>query len=129
MLEFKIIRTFLEHEAPDLAQQVTVEVRWVDQPEIQRLNRRYRHVDRSTDILSFPLYSYRELQELRAQTKKEPILLGSLVLCKVRIQDHAAQEGVSYDEQVVWSIRHGLKHLLGYDHDEAGESWQPITNT
>ena len=32
-----------------------ISVRFVDDEEIHRLNREYRNVDRSTDVLSFPL--------------------------------------------------------------------------
>ncbi len=122
------IKEILTEEAAAIAERAVVEVRWVEADEIQALNNEHRGIDKATDVLSFPLYSYLELESQIANRKSqtEPILLGSLVLCEEIVREHANDEGVDYEEQVDWSLRHGIRHLLGYDHDETGDIWQPM---
>lgn len=133
--EQKLIRDVVRAELPELLDSINVDVSWVNPDEIQRLNREHRQIDRPTDVLSFPTYTYEELQTQKAKGKTatqgskladEPFLLGSLVLCRDVIEKYAQEEGVSVDERIDWSIRHGLKHLLGFDHDETGSEWWPI---
>jgi probable rRNA maturation factor len=124
---------------------VSVEIRWVSAQDSQRLNARHRQTNQPTDVLSFPIYSYEEIQSLRnpetrnpprptrvetgqipdTQKRLEPILLGSLVLCLEVIEKYAKEEGMSTQERIEWSIKHGLKHLLGYDHNPDGTNWFP----
>lgn len=91
-----------------------VELQFTTNDRIQKLNREQREKDEVTDILSFPLYSHTELITHESETTV-PVLLGTLVVCPniVRERPH----GLS------WTLLHGLRHLLGYDHDETGESW------
>lgn len=116
-----------------------VELQWVDAKESQKLNREFRNKNKPTDVLSFPLYSFSELKNLfsipdtkyliqNMQNRLQPILLGSIVLCREIIKKRAEAEAISTDERIAWSIRHGLKHLLGYDHNPDGSEWFPIVN-
>lgn len=118
-----LIRELLVAEGFD-PDQTTVELNWVTKARSQSLNRRYRAIDKPTDVLSFPLYSYRELEDLKKG--REPILLGSLILCRPIITAYARLNQTDPATQVDWSIRHGLRHLFGYDHDEQGKTWRPI---
>ncbi len=110
---------------------IHVEIRWVTARESQQLNHQFREINEPTDVLSFPLYTYQELvaahnTRLPATEEQSPLLLGTLVLCRAIISERAKVEDVNDDDRLAWTVRHGLKHLLGYDHDEAGEGWQPI---
>lgn len=126
MTDSDIVHQFIAEQAPQLAARAIVDVIWVSPQEIRELNRQHRHIDKTTDVLSFPVYTYQEIEQLQREPTSQPVLLGSLVLCEERIRQYAADAGVKYDERVSWSLRHGTKHLLGYDHDETGENWVPI---
>ena len=83
------------------------------------LNARYRGIDRSTDVLSFPL-----LEGFRhGRTKKVdggcPLLLGDIVICVPKALIQARQEGLPFDRELLRLMVHGLLHLIGYDHDES----------
>jgi len=78
------------------------------------LNRRYRGIDRATDVLSF---SQREGQFLDLH----PNLLGDIVI-SVPIALHQARElGQPFGREIERLLVHGLLHLLGYDHERSAE--------
>ena len=120
-----IIKTALKVENPQLAERGFVEVQFVTKQTSQTLNQKYRAKNTSTDVLSFPLYHHTELKAVITHDE-EPILLGSLIICKSIVRTRAQEEGMGYDERLSWTIKHGLKHLLGYDHNPDGSSWFPV---
>ena len=67
------------------------------------LNKKYRKVDKVTDILSFESY--------------EKNVLGELVFCPEFIEQQAKKHGLSFYEEFSYLILHGILHLLGYDHE------------
>lgn len=91
---FKLDETFLE-------------IIFVTPAKMQTLNNKYRRIDKPTDVLSFP-------QPLVPKAKLR--LLGSLVIAPVVVAEK--------NEQIVDVVKHGLLHLLGYDHECDEEAWQ-----
>lgn len=78
------------------------------------LNNQYRGIDRTTDVLSFPLYeSPDEFPD------NEKFLLGDIVIDPLRAAQQAADYGSSLEDEIRRLLIHGLLHLVGYDH-EAG---------
>jgi len=75
------------------------------------LNRVHRNVDRTTDVLSFPLYN--SLKEMPADSE---FLLGDVVINPHYAQRQAVTCGVSLNEELRRLLIHGFVHLLGYDH-------------
>ena len=69
--------------------------------EIHTLNREYREIDKSTDVLSFPIH------EKVKNDQNSPILLGDIVLCPEMAQDPVEK-----------LIEHSTLHLFGYHHKE-----------
>ncbi len=80
----------------------------VDNREIRNLNRKYRGVNRATDVLAF---SQRE-----GEFKKiSPGLLGDIVISLPQAKIQARALGHSFKEEMAVLIIHGILHLLGYD--------------
>lgn len=84
-----------------------VEISFVQPDEIRRFNKKYRQIDQATDVLSFP--------QAKLPAGKEP-LWGNIIIA----QEVAAQKGEKLDEV----IKHGLLHLLGFDHEEKPVEWE-----
>jgi probable rRNA maturation factor len=80
-----------------------------DDPFIRRLNRRYRGIDRVTDVLSF------SMSEGRRLPFPSP-LLGDVVISLPRASRQAASRRVGLLDEVTELLAHGLLHLLGVDH-------------
>ena len=80
---------------------------------ITDLNRRYRHVEGSTDVLAFDLGSSE-----RSDGEAE----GEIYVSLDRAQRQAMDLNIPMAEESVRLIVHGLLHLSGYDHEKGGEA-------
>jgi probable rRNA maturation factor len=87
---------------------------------IKALNREHRRIDEVTDVLSFPLYDYDEVNEAALPTG-QPVLLGDIVICSERAREQADEFGHGELREFVYLFVHGLLHLLGYDHMEEAD--------
>lgn len=93
---------------------------------IRTLNRRFRHIDRPTDVLSFPLQHFKQgrltpstLSAIRQPAKRthpSPLLLGDVVICYPIAARQARQHGHATEMEIQLLFEHGLKHLLGFHH-------------
>lgn len=106
-------------------QNATFAVRVVDDDTIRTLNREFRHVDASTDVLSFPSISYpagctaRDVPECLRRAY-DPYLramnLGDCVLNIYRAREQADEYGHSLERELAYLTAHSAFHLMGYDH-------------
>ena len=74
--------------------------------EMRQLNRDHLKRDYATDILSF--------------SPVEEDSLGELILSVEKIKSQAKEHGISFKEEMMYLILHGLLHLLGYQHEKGG---------
>jgi probable rRNA maturation factor len=86
-----------------------VSVRIIDDAEMRALNKRYRHLDRPTDVLAFA-------QREGALRHVHPHVLGDIVI-SFETAVRQAKRGVF--AELLFLFAHGLCHLLGYDHQTA----------
>lgn len=93
-----------------------VSLSFVSNEEIRDLNKRYREVDKVTDVLSFP--QYEDLNEL---PQEGVIPLGDVVICMARAEAQAEEFGHSLERELVYLFIHSICHLLGYDHMEEAD--------
>ena len=89
-----------------------------DDVQVKELNRRYRGVDASTDVLAFGA-----ADELDAfvPSPEIPAYLGDIVISYPRAVEQAAAYGHSAEEELSILVVHGVLHLLGYDHEQTGD--------
>jgi probable rRNA maturation factor len=77
-------------------------IAFVDESEMQRLNREHRGRDAPTDVLSFPVDG--------SGPVNGPRELGDVIICR----EHTSDE--------IEAVVHGVLHLCGYDHEaDSGE--------
>ena len=81
---------------------------------IKKLNLKYRKFNKSTDVLSFPAYSKKELKRLKVS--KQIQNLGDIVISHQLAKSQAIEYGHSLKREISFLFVHGLLHLLGYDH-------------
>lgn len=77
-----------------------VSIAFVGNQEIRRLNKRYRGIDKATDVLSFA---------------GEGNFLGEIIIDYSLIKQQAKKFGHSVDYELIFILIHGLLHLVGYD--------------
>ncbi|WP_242147789.1 rRNA maturation RNase YbeY [Sphingomonas sp. BAUL-RG-20F-R05-02] len=99
-----------------------VSVRLTDDAEVQQLNAQYRHKDKPTNVLSFPMIQADLLESVGQNSDDGEVLLGDIVLAHGVCAAEAAERGITLADHATHLIVHGTLHLLGYDHmveDEA----------
>ncbi len=94
-----------------------ISVRFVDDEIIHELNREYRHVDRSTDVLSFPL-GENGVYDINRDTGAK--VLGDIVISMQHAVKQAELYGHSLQREIAFLTVHSMLHLLGYDHEAEG---------
>ena len=92
-------------EMENFSKPAEVSVTFVDNKEIQTLNREYRQKDAPTDVLSFPMGENGE-SDLNEDTGA--YILGDVVISMEKAVEQAEMYG------------HSMLHLLGYDHENGG---------
>ncbi len=101
---------------------VEVGVNIVGDRKMHELNRKYRGIDSTTDILSFALedpgsLSLQHVPRVGFVAAPDNWLrLGDIVISYPQVLDDAGEEGISVDEEIRYLIEHGVDHLLGIHH-------------
>ena len=94
-----------------------VEVTLVNDETIKEINAKFRNIDASTDVLSFPLGEngvYDENPETGAK------MLGDIVISVEHAISQADLYGHGIEREVAFLTVHSMLHLLGYDHEKGG---------
>lgn len=94
--------------------QCEISLTFTDNQGIHELNRRFRNIDRPTDVLSFP-----QLDEVNFADSSFK-MLGDIVISLERAAEQAKEIGHSTEHEAAFLCVHSTLHLLGYDH-ETGE--------
>ena len=82
----------------------------IGNPEMQRLNAKYRRKNYPTDVLSFPI------EETFLSTRRQ---LGDVVISVEKAREQAEERGRTHRHEMVTLLIHGIVHLLGYDHERS----------
>lgn len=90
---------------------------FTDDANIRTINAKWRHIDKATNVLSFPAFPIQPGQQ------PGPIL-GDIVIARETVQREAQEENKSFDDHLSHLIVHGLLHLTGYDHQNDDEAEQ-----
>lgn len=81
--------------------------------EIRDLNARYLGRDRPTNVLSFSMDEGGPEESPRR-------ILGDVVISVDTAKRDALEGGIPLEDELVFLMIHGLLHLAGYDHEQAG---------
>lgn len=95
---------------------------FTDDEEVQQLNRRFRDVDRPTDVLSFPMWEPDAASPSWAiEEGAPPEPIGDIVISCETAWRQAAEYGHSLQREIAFLVVHGLLHLFGFDHQSEEE--------
>ena len=87
-----------------------ISVRLTNDYEIRKLNRKYRNIDKTTNVLSFPMNN--KINNLGNK------MLGDIVISKDTLLRESKEKKKDLDAYIAHMIIHGLLHLKGYEHQE-----------
>jgi probable rRNA maturation factor len=115
MLIRRCCKAVLVHEGfTDLAE---ISVSIVDDKMIHELNLEYRGMDKSTDVLSFPMGENGDFDTNYDTGAK---VLGDIIISIEHAYEQAEKYGHSLQREIGFLTVHSLLHLLGYDHENGG---------
>jgi probable rRNA maturation factor len=107
------VRAALAQSKAKIAGAAELSIVLTDDAEQRVLNRDWRGIDKSTNVLSFP-----QIEPFAAVSG----LLGDIILARETLLREAGEEGVSVDDHFTHLVVHGFLHLLGYDHMDDDEA-------
>lgn len=98
---------------------VNVEV--IDDIDMEKLNSEYRHIDRTTDVLSLA-YLEQESNKEEIVHSAKAYILGDIYISFETAQRQAEEYQHSLLREMSFLFVHGLLHLLGFDHQTEEQS-------
>ena len=99
--------------------EISVSISSATKDEIKQINKKYREVDKVTDVLSFPIFTKEELKDIikKEDAKKiKSLELGDIIVCLDVVKVQAVQYETGILRELLYMITHGMCHLVGYDH-------------
>ena len=88
-------------------------IRITNDEELKTLNLKYRGIDKTTDVLSFPT----DFEDPDLESR----YVGDVVIAYPRAQEQAQTRGHFVEAELQLLVVHGTLHLLGYDHGDKTE--------
>ena len=114
----KVLQKCYEEEKL-LDSKLIITITFTTPEEIRKINKKYRKIDRATDVLSFPMFEKAELDE---KIKNKDFLyedvLGDVIISIDKVKEQAEEYGHSFERELSYMLVHGFYHLMGYDHIE-----------
>ena len=111
----KIVKRVLDkcfEEEGLLDSKLIITITFTTPEEIRKINKKYRKIDRATDVLSFPMFEKDELDFLYED------VLGDIIISIDKVREQAEEYGHSFERELSYMLVHGFYHLMGYDHIE-----------
>lgn len=106
---YGVLDATLKHEKVNNA---VFSIVFVDDTEIHEMNKKYRGVDRVTDVISFAFEDNLNIEYNGIR------MLGDIYICIPQMKRQAILYEHSEKRELSFLAVHGLLHLLGYDHME-----------
>ncbi len=104
----KVFKTTLVHL--NITEKTEANVIILDNKGIKAISKKYKKVDKATDVLSFPA-DWKELNKVIGYN-----MLGDIFISYEKINVQAEKFGHSLKREWAYIFVHGLLHLIGYDH-------------
>lgn len=103
-----VIKTLLKQH---INSAVEVSVAVIGSRKMQALNKKYRDMDKPTNVLSFS-----QTEGEAVMQPPDKLYLGDIVVCYPVVIEECARDNMLIDDRVNELVEHSLMHLLGYHH-------------
>ena len=94
-----------------LERDVTICVLLTSDSFMRALNQKFRNIDRTTNVLSFP-----EDENVNIGNVKDGFFLGNIVFAYQQIEKEVTLYCKKFEERLAHLFVHGILHMLGFDH-------------
>lgn len=114
----KTIDLCMKSEKLDKDYEVSVII--VDDEEIRAINKEHRDIDKSTDVLSFPMVEFENGELISDEgdydMDLDELVLGDIIISAETAKRQSIEYGHSFEREIAFLTAHSCFHLLGYDH-------------
>ena len=97
----------------DFKKKYYLSVLLTDDNEIKKINKKYRKINKSTNVLSFPQNDERFITK-----KNSKIILGDIVISLEKIIKESKLQNKNLSDHLSHMVVHSLLHLLGFNHEK-----------
>ena len=111
----KVIKECFSNEGLDKLK-LYISITLTNPEEIQKINKKYRNIDKPTDVLSFPMFQNEEIEDLISSNYEIEDVLGDIIISIPKVKEQANEYGHSFERELAYMVVHGFYHLMGYDH-------------
>ena len=87
----------------------SVNIKIVDNNEIENLNKKFRNKDRPTNVLSFTN------EDISRRITNN---LGDIAISYEYVEQESKEQDKKFDDHIVHMFIHGIYHILGFDHKD-----------
>ncbi len=87
----------------------SVNIKIVDNNEIENLNKKFRNKDRPTNVLSFTN------EDISRRVTNN---LGDIAISYEYVERESKEQDKKFDDHIVHMFIHGIYHILGFDHKD-----------
>ena len=84
---------------------------------IRAYNKKFRKIDRPTDILSFPYHPELKPEQHLIPETPDDKKLGDIIISLEYVQNQLKELKTTLDERMQVLLVHGVCHLIGYEHE------------
>ena len=116
----KIIQKVLEkcfEEEKIIDSKLMITITLTNAENIKEINKQYRNIDKTTDLLSFPIFEKDELEnKIKNRLFEHEDVLGDIIISIPKVEEQAKEYGHSFERELSYMVVHGFYHLMGYDH-------------
>jgi probable rRNA maturation factor len=105
-------------KAEGVAPPYEVSLVFTDSETVKQLNRDYRGVDETTDVLAFYMLPQKAVDDSFTLPPDGVTRLGEVIVSYPQAIEQAREQGHSTEKELALLVIHGILHLLGYDHEE-----------
>jgi probable rRNA maturation factor len=111
----KSIKKILSSVFPSRAMAFEISILLTSTKNMKNLNKKFRKINKDTDILSFPA---EEKNFFKKDLKlKKKVYLGDIALSYQYIEVIIKKQNISFDDYFKKMLIHGVLHLIGYEHN------------
>jgi probable rRNA maturation factor len=111
----KIIHKILLSVFPSSKSSFEISILLTGSKNMKELNKKFRKINKDTDVLSFPAEEKRFFNK-NIQSKKQ-VYLGDIALSYQYIKKITEKEKVTFDSYFKKMLVHGILHLVGHEHE------------
>lgn len=112
----KYVREYLDKVLAELGlNNVEFSVSFIDEDHMHQMNKEFRNIDDSTDILSFAAEDEEDGFTFISAGRRKRVL-GDILICPQVLSRNAASFGVTENEELRRLLIHGVLHLSGDNH-------------